>query len=60
MPRLKDNYQKQRTGKENMKLIIRLSKVNNFSVHNESGDHIRMSNMYLIKKLFLFYQELKS
>ena len=29
MPRLKVNYQKQRTGKESMKMIIQYSKVNN-------------------------------
>ena len=41
MPRLKVNYQKQRTGKESMKMIIRHFKLNILSVQNESGGHMR-------------------
>ena len=59
MPRLKVNYQKQRTGKENMKLTVRHYKVSNcLSITNPTVTY--EIDYYIIKKLFLFYQELKT
>ena len=40
MPRLKVNYQKQRTDKESIKMVIRRFKVNILPVQNESGGDI--------------------
>ena len=41
MPRLKVDYQKQRTGKESMKMIIRHTKLNILLVQNESDGDMR-------------------
>ena len=41
MPRLKVDYQKQRTGKESMKMIIRHTKLNILLVQNEYGGDMR-------------------
>ena len=62
MPHLKVNYQKQRTGKESMKLIVRHSKVNNglFVMNPAVTYEMDYYIPYLIKKLFSFYQELKT
>ena len=40
VPRLEVNYQKQRTGKESMNMIIEHFKLNILPVQNESGGHI--------------------
>ena len=41
MPRLKVDYQKQRTGKESMKMIMRHTELNILLVQNESGGDMR-------------------
>ena len=53
MLRLKVNYQKQRTDKESMKMIIQHFKVN-LPVQNESGDHIWIIMRWIFEQKIFF------
>ena len=53
------NHQKKRNGKDSIKMITRHFKLNILPVQNQSGRHIRIT-IYLNKKLFLSYEELKT
>ena len=52
--RLKVNYQKQRTGKESMKMIIQHFKLNILPIQNESGGHIWDRLLYIWTRNYFY------
>ena len=60
VPRLKVNYQIQRTGKERMKMVIRHFKVNILPVQNEPVVAYELDYYIFEQETILSYQELKT